>query len=57
MEIENRETGDLITWGWIGDDLAMERMADELSAGRLGRDAEKLRQMVVDARRALSMKR
>jgi hypothetical protein len=52
VEIEMRETGDVLAWGWIGDDETMETIADLLSAKRLPQDAERLRSMVVAARRA-----
>jgi hypothetical protein len=51
IEIEHRETGELLAWCWIGDDVSVETIADLLSAKRLGADAMKLRQMVQDARR------
>ena len=50
LEVEHRETGELLAACWIGDDLAVEDIADSLSAKRLPRDAEKLRKMVQDAR-------
>jgi hypothetical protein len=51
IEVEMRETGDLLAWCWIGDDSTLETIADILSAKRLGSDADKLRQMAMDARR------
>lgn len=53
IEVEHRETGELLAACWIGDDFAVEDIADSLSAKRLGRDAEKLRQMIQDARRGM----
>lgn len=50
IEIEHRETGEVLAHCLIGDELAVEAIADALSAKRLGRDAEKLRQMVEAAR-------
>ena len=50
IEIEHRETGEVLAHCFIGDELAVEAIADALSAKRLGRDAEKLRKMVQDAR-------
>lgn len=52
LEVEHRETGEVLARCFIGDDLAVEDIADSLSAKRLPRDAEKVRQMVQDARRA-----
>lgn len=53
IEVEHRESGELLAHCFIGDDLAVEDIADSLSAKRLGREAEQLRKMVGDARRAL----
>lgn len=57
IEVEMRESGDLLAWCWIGDDLSVETIADLLSAKRLGPDAEKLRQMVVDARKCAGVRK
>ncbi len=54
VEIEHRETGELLAEFWIGDDIAVETVADILSAKRLPEEAMKLRQMAMDARRAAS---
>lgn len=53
VEIEHRETGELLAWCWIGDDLMVEKIADILSMKRLPEDAMKLRQMAVDARKPI----
>jgi hypothetical protein len=50
IEVEHRETGELLAHCFIGDEIAVETIADILSAKRLGQDAMKLRQMVMDAR-------
>lgn len=50
IEIEHRETGELLAHCFIGDDLSVEAIADTLSAKRLGREAEQLRQMVSQSR-------
>lgn len=52
LEVEHRESGELLAACWIGDDLAVEDIADSLSAKRLPEDAMKVRQMLVDARHA-----
>ena len=57
IEIEHRETGELLAEFWIGDDIAVETVADILSAKRLPEEAMKLRQMATDSRRALSGRR
>lgn len=51
ITVEHRETGEVLAHCFIGDDLAVEAIADTLSAKRLGRDAEKLRGMLMQARR------
>ena len=56
LEVENRETGDLLAACWIGDDLAVEDIADSLSARRLPKDAEKVRQILMDARKSIIRK-
>lgn len=55
VEIEHRETGDVLAWCWLGDDSAIETIADILSAKKLPKDAMKLRQMAMDARRPLGL--
>lgn len=54
MEIEHRQSGDVLAEFWIGDDVAVETVADILSAKRLPREAMQLRQMAMDARRSVS---
>ena len=55
VEIEIRETGDVLAHCSIGDDKAIETIADILSAKRLPEDAMRLRQMAQDARRPLGI--
>jgi len=50
ITVEHRETGELLAHCFIGDDSMVEAIADTLSAKRLGREAEQLRQMVSQAR-------
>jgi hypothetical protein len=56
IEIEHRQSGELLAEFWIGDDLAVEAVADILSAKRLPREAMQLRQMAIDARRPIHPK-
>ncbi len=51
IEIEVRETGDVLAYCDIGDDDNLERIADILSEKRLPDDAMKLRKMRDDARK------
>ncbi len=53
IEIERRDTGEILAYCQIGDDAAVERIADILSAKRLPREAAALRQLRDDARRPL----
>jgi hypothetical protein len=50
IEVEHRETGDLLAHCFIGDEIAVEIIADLLSAKRLSREAMKFREMVEAAR-------
>jgi hypothetical protein len=50
IEVEHRETGDLLAYCFLGDELACEDIADSLSAKRLGKEAMKFREMVRNAR-------
>ncbi len=56
IEVEHRESGEILAHCFLGDDLAVEDIADSLSARRMGREAEKFRQMVSEARLAASRK-
>lgn len=51
ITVETREEGSVLAYCQIGDDNAVERIADILSAKRLPRDAMKLRKMRDDARK------
>ena len=50
IEIEHAQTGDVLAYCQIGDDNAVERIADILSAKRLPREAAALRKLRDDAR-------
>lgn len=54
VEVESRETGNVLARFAIGDEQTLETVADLLSAKRLPADAMKLRQMAVDARKPAS---
>ena len=51
IEIRDSRTKALLAWCQTGDDRAVGRIADILSAKRLPREAERLRQMVMNCRR------
>ena len=53
VEIESNETGRVLAWCYIGDDLHVERIADILSMKRLPREAAALRKLAQDARRPI----
>lgn len=55
LKLETREEGALVAQAYTGDDNGVERIADFLSAKRLPKDAQKVRQILRDARRAASM--
>lgn len=50
VEVEMAETGDVLAHCQIGDDAAVERIADILSAKRLPHEAQALRKLMMDAR-------
>ena len=52
LEVEMRDTGDLLAACWIGDDYAVENIADTLSAKRLWREADKVRALLMAARKS-----
>lgn len=52
LVIEWAETGEPVAQCFIGDDLGVERIADGLSARRLVREAQQVRSLVAEARRA-----
>lgn len=56
LKVEDRESGTVLARCYIGDDLMVESIADSLSAKRLPKDADKVRQILMDARRAVSMR-
>ncbi len=51
VTVELEETGEVLAYCQIGDDLHVELIADSLSAKRLPNAAMKLRQMAMDARK------
>lgn len=56
VEVEDRNSGDVLAYCQIGDDENLERIADILSAKRLPSEAMFLRQMAQDVRRPLGRK-
>jgi hypothetical protein len=50
LQVESRETGDLLACCFLGDEAMVESIADSLSARRLGKDAEKVRRLVEERR-------
>ena len=52
IEVESRDTGDVLAWCWIGDEAMCERIADILSAKYLGAAAMEFRAMVAADRKA-----
>jgi len=51
ITVEMADTGDVLAFCFIGDDDAIEKIADILSAKRLPLDAMRLRRAAQDARR------
>lgn len=51
VEIEHRKTGEILAHCQIGDDIAVERIADILSAKRLPREAASLRNLMMQERK------
>ena len=53
IEIEHALNGQILATCQIGDDDAVERIADILSQKRLPREAHALRQMMMEARKPI----
>lgn len=51
LEVEHVESGEIVLRCMLGDDEGVERIADFLSAKHYQEAAEKVRQIVRDARR------
>jgi len=51
LEVEHAATNEILAHCQIGDDDAVERIADILSEKRLPREAMALRKLMMDARR------
>lgn len=53
LEVVHRDSGGVLAWCYIGDEVNTERIADILSAKGLRREAMEFRQLVADDRRPL----
>jgi len=54
IEVESRDTGDVLAWCFIGDEYHTEKIADLLSAKGLRTAAQEFREMVAADRKQAS---